>query len=54
MVQAGGSERQDRRRRRDKSGEHIGRPLSYAENAFIWGLIWDSQDLNTDQGFGRA
>jgi branched-chain amino acid transport system substrate-binding protein len=29
------------------SGEQIGRPLGYANNAGIWGLIWDPK-INTD------
>lgn len=29
------------------SGEQIGRPLGYANNAGIWGLIWDPK-VNTD------
>jgi branched-chain amino acid transport system substrate-binding protein len=29
------------------SGEQIGRPLGYASNAGIWGLIWDPK-INTD------
>ena len=29
------------------SGEQIGRPLGYADNAGIWGLIWDPK-INTD------
>lgn len=29
------------------SGEQIGRPLGYAQNAGIWGLIWDPK-INTD------
>jgi branched-chain amino acid transport system substrate-binding protein len=29
------------------SGEQIGRPLGYADNAGIWGLIWDHK-INTD------
>ena len=28
-------------------GEQIGRPLGYANNAGIWGLIWDPK-INTD------
>lgn len=28
------------------SGEQIGRPLGYADNAEIWGLIWDPK-INT-------
>ena len=33
------------------SGEQIGRPLGYANNAGIWGLIWDPK-INTDSSGG--
>ena len=29
------------------SGEQIGRPLGYADNAEFWGLIWDPRSIRS-------